>query len=265
MAEVRVAKRFYSHRLELVAQLEQTGPTHYLKVKPSLRGRADDTVDQKPATFEQCGAAPAWEGETVEVPAASMGNPRVVPLSLSYHCLGCLRAARSWSARRGLAVLAPSLCVFWGVIEAATGDLGCVDLSFATRTLRSFETLSSAACLLALNSLPRALSVHVSPLHVSTACAAPSRCTSLSLRVSAAHSPHSAPHSHSCESPPRLPVPQYRSLYSTACGSPLQEHLPRTPEKRSRAPSRARRRRASSAATATCRPTRTSRVTCTAR
>ena len=29
VAEVRVAKRFYSHRLELVAQLEQTGPTHY--------------------------------------------------------------------------------------------------------------------------------------------------------------------------------------------------------------------------------------------
>ena len=75
VAEVRVAKRFYSHRLELVAQLEQTGPTHYLKVKPSLRGRADDTVDEKPATFEQCGAAPAWEGETFEVPAASMGNP----------------------------------------------------------------------------------------------------------------------------------------------------------------------------------------------
>ena len=75
VAEVRVAKRFYSHRLELVAQLEQTGPTHYLKVKPSLRGRADDTIDQKPATFEQCGAAPAWEGETFEVPAASMGNP----------------------------------------------------------------------------------------------------------------------------------------------------------------------------------------------
>ena len=49
VAEVRVAKRFYSHRLELVAQLEQTGPTHYLKVKPSLRGRADDTIDQKPA------------------------------------------------------------------------------------------------------------------------------------------------------------------------------------------------------------------------
>ena len=28
-----------------------------------------------PAWMTQCGAAPAWEGETFEVPAASMGNP----------------------------------------------------------------------------------------------------------------------------------------------------------------------------------------------
>ena len=72
VAEVGVAKRFYSSHLELRAQLETKSPTYYLKVKPSLRGRADDTVGDRPATFEACGARPAWETEDFEVPATSM-------------------------------------------------------------------------------------------------------------------------------------------------------------------------------------------------
>lgn len=71
VARVGVAKRFYSARLELVAQLETASPTHYLKVKPGA-SRAADRAGAPPPAFEACDAKPAWDTETFQVPATCM-------------------------------------------------------------------------------------------------------------------------------------------------------------------------------------------------
>ena len=78
VAEVRVAKRFYSHRLELVAQLEQTGPTHYLKVKPQSEG-ARRRHDRSETSNVTCGAAPAWEGSDLRGAGGEHGQSPVSP------------------------------------------------------------------------------------------------------------------------------------------------------------------------------------------
>ena len=64
-------RKYYTPQLELVARLKTRSPTCYLKVKPCA-DRSRDRVGEPPAIFTRCGAAPAWDGSTFQVPWASM-------------------------------------------------------------------------------------------------------------------------------------------------------------------------------------------------
>ena len=210
VAEVRVAKRFYSHRLELVAQLEQTGPTHYLKVKPSLRGRADAHIIKT----SNGGAAPAREGCAPEVAASMSHVPALITTRIGWlrrrgglvRCV-CHKPSAAVRSTRFLCVsevpsrlrLAPWLAHFLATrIETARGAL-------PVRLLH------------ALNSLPRAIAAN------------------------------SAAARHGCSAQHITGyLPQHRSQFSTACGSPCRRP-PRTPRAKLPRPVARRPRRASSA------------------
>ena len=71
VAEVAVAKRFYSPALDLVAELKTISETAYLLVKPA-NDRRFDALGARPPLFQMCNALPAWFSEVMRVPATCM-------------------------------------------------------------------------------------------------------------------------------------------------------------------------------------------------
>ena len=157
VAEVRVAKRFYSHRLELVAQLEQTGPTHYLKVKPSLKRacRRHDRSETSNVRAVRRGAG--LGGRDLRGAGGEHGQPLTCPCpkistvvfrgdGVGVACLRCGAAACRLLRSIGPRV---SSCLLRGTFEAATGSLGFVDLSWrpVLRETARGALLCSALCM----------------------------------------------------------------------------------------------------------------------